>query len=127
MKLPDYKSILIRLLYILPLFIFIYGLVNNLKYLNLNSSFGIKYSYVFTIPILIFTYQSVRNSIIGWIAVMLLYISYLILLIIGLINAYELIGTKYTYIQFFTVCALVIIYMGIGLLYYRFKPKKRVI
>jgi hypothetical protein len=123
----DYKNILIHLLYIIPLIVFIYALVKNLKDLNQISSIGIKYSYVFIIPILIFAYQTLRNSIIGWIAVMLLYLIYLILLIVGLIQTYELIGTKFTYNQFFINSILAIVYLGIGLLYYRFRPKNRII
>jgi hypothetical protein len=127
MRHPDYKNILTRLLYIIPLIVFIYALVKNFKDLNQISSLGIKYTYVFTIPIFIFAYQTFRNSIIGWIAVMLLYFIYLILLIVGLIETYELIGTKFTYNQFFINSILVIVYLGIGLLYIRFRPKNRII
>jgi hypothetical protein len=125
---PKFKNISIRLLYIFPLIIFIILLVKSTSSdLNSNSSFGIKYLYVLIVPIFIFSYQSIRNSIIGWIFVMLLYISYLGLWIYGLIEAFEDIGVKTQFIQYFLWWIPVIIFFGLGFLYFKFRPKSRII
>ena len=121
------KALLIRLLYIVPLIIFIIGLFNSLHELNSTSSLGIKYKYVFTIPILIFTYQSIRNSIVGWILVMLFYFAYLTIWVYGLIDEFLLIGLKYSFGQYFSWWTLVLIYLGLGWIYYKFRPKANLI
>jgi len=117
------KKILIRLLYIIPLIVFIFGFINSIDDLELNSSIGIKYKYVFTIPILIFAYQSIRNSKMGWILVMLLYLAYLLLWISILFEEYSLVGAKYNYGQYFSWWIFVLIYLGLGWIYYKYRPK----
>ena len=127
MKIRNYKSILIRLLYIIPLTIFIYAFLSNWKDLDSVSSVGIKYFYVISIPILIFTYQTIRNSIIGWSLVMILYFSYLTLWVHGLIEEYVNIGAKYTYGQYFSWWIIVVLYLGLGFIYFKYRPRKLII
>ena len=121
MKIPEFKNVLVRLLYIIPLIIFVVVLVMNLN--ELDSRF---FLYVSLVPILIFAYQSIRNSIIGWIAVMMLYVIYLVIWIIYLIAGYHYIPVKTSYVQYFSWWIPIIIYFGVGFLYIKFKPKKRI-
>lgn len=121
------KNSLIRLLYFIPLIIFIFGFIFSLKDLEYDSSLGLKYKYVFGIPILVFAYQTIRNSIIGWTLVMLLYFVYLWIWIWRLIDQYSLIGAKYTYGQYFSWWILVLIYIGLGLIYFKIRPKRLMI
>lgn len=121
------KNLLIRLLYLLPLIIFIIGFINSFNLLDSISSLGIRYKYVFIVPIIIFTYQTIRNSVVGWILVMILYLSYLTIWIYGLIDEFSLIGAKYTYGQYFSWWIFVLGYIGIGWIYFKFRPKKLII
>lgn len=121
------KNLLIRLLYLIPLLIFVFGFIMSRNELDNMSSFGIEYFYIFLIPTIIFLYQTIRNSIIGWVLVLILYLTYLGIWIKGLIEMYDLVGAKYEYSQYFTLWILVIIYLGIGLIYYIYRPKKKLI
>jgi hypothetical protein len=122
MKKLEIKNILIRLLYIIPLIIFVFILVTSI------NEFDKAIIYYFSIiPILIFGYQSIRNSIVGWIAVMILYVLYLIIWVSSLIAYYQNIPGKTSYTQYFSWWILIIIYIGIGLLYFKFRPKNRII
>jgi len=127
MKIRNYKSILIRLLYIIPLTIFIYALLSNWKDLDSESSFGIKYLYVTIVPIMIFAYQSIRNSIVGWILVIFLYMSYLTLLINELIEDYANVDIKFSHGQYLSSWIFVIMYLGLGFIYYKYRPRKLII
>ena len=122
-----HKAIFIRLLYIIPLILFIIGLFNSLDELNSTSSLGIKYKYVFIFSIVIFSYQSIRNSRVGWALVMLLYLSFLTIWVYGLIDGFSMVGAKYTYGQYFSWWIWVLIYLGIGWIYYKFRPKTNLI
>lgn len=121
------KNVLIRLLYLIPLLFFMIGLITSFDIMNSFCSLGIKYKYVFMLPIIIFTYQTIRNSLIGWILVMILYLSYLTIWIYGLIDKFSMIGAKYTYGQYFSWWFFVLIYIGIGVIYIKFRPKKLII
>lgn len=117
------KNILTRFLYIIPLTIFIVGLISNWKNLDFYSSFGIKYKYIFAVPIIIFLYQSIRNSKLGWILVVLLYLTFLITWIINLVDCYNLIGLKYSIAEYLSWYIFVLVYLGLGSIYYKFRPK----
>jgi len=119
------KNKLIRLLYVIPLLIFVFGFITSRNEFNSLSSFGVKYLYIFLIPTIIFSYQTIRYSIAGWILIMILYLAYLGIWVKGLIEMYDLVGGKHSYGQYFTLWILVIIYLGIGLIYYIYRPKKR--
>ena len=121
------KNILIRLLYVIPLLIFVFGFIKGRDELNSVSSFGVEYFYIFLIPTIIFLYQTIRNSIVGWILVLILYLTYLVIWVKGLIEMYDLVGGKHDYSQYIILWIFVIFYLGIGLIYYKYRPKKRLI
>lgn len=121
------KDILIRMLYLFPLIMFVVGLIKSLKELDFESSLGIEYKYVFVIPIIIFTYQTIRNSKLGWTLVMILYVTYLSIWTYRLIGAFSLVDMKYTIGQYISFWFFLLIYIGIGLIYYKFRPKEMII
>ena len=121
------NNLLIRFLYLIPLAIFVFTIIGERSNLNAYSSFNIKYLYVYLIPIVIFGYQSIRNSKLGWILVMLLYSTFLVDWIYRLLGQYSMIGGKYTYEQYFSWWIFVILYLGLGYVYFKFRPKELMI
>lgn len=121
------RGVWLKLLYFIPFLIFIFGLITSWSELYSVSSFGIQYLYVFLIPTIIFAYQGIRNSIIGWVAVMILYTLFLIEWIIGLVQAYSLVGAKTSVRQYITIWVFVLFYLGIGVIYINARPKKKLI
>ena len=121
------NNFLTRLLYIIPLCIFIFALISNWNDLSLNSSLGIKYSYILIIPSIIFAYQTIRNSIIGWILVMLMYLSFLALWSYTLIEAFSLVGAKHSIGQYITWWIFVMFYLILGFLYFKYRSRKRIL
>ena len=112
----------LRILYILPALIFLFTFITNLNGLNQWSSLGIEVKYVLIIPLLIFIYQSLRNSIVGWILVMLLYFVYLIILTFNLLHIeWENSGVLGLY------AFIILIYLFIGFLYFIIRPKEKII
>ena len=124
---PKIKALLIRLLYFVPLTLFILMFIGEWRNLNEYSSFKIKYLYVYLIPIVIFTYQTIRNSRLGWILVMVLYLLFLFDWIYRLIEQYSMIGGKFTSEQYFLWWIFVLIYVGIGIVYIKFRPKNLIV
>ncbi len=124
---PRKKELLIRLLYFIPLTLFVLMFIGEWGNLNEYSSFKIKYLYVYLIPIVIFTYQTIRNSRLGWILVMILYLLFLFNWIYRLIEQYSTIGGRYTSGHYFLLWIFVLIYVGIGIVYIKFRPKKLII
>ena len=119
-KIKSWKYL--RIFYIFPALIFLVAIITNLKELHQMSSLGIEVKYVLIIPLVIFIYQSLRNSIVGWILVLLLYFIYLFLLIINLLNIeWEYSGVLGLYIF------IILIYLVIGLLYFIIRPKEKII
>lgn len=121
------KELLIRLLYFVPLTLFILMFIGEWRNLNEYSSFKIKYFYVYLIPIIIFAYQTIRNSRLGWILVMVLYLLFLFDWIYRVIGQYSMIGGKLTSGQYFSWWIFVLIYVGIGIVYIKFRPKNLII
>ena len=119
------KEVLIRLLYVIPLLLFTTELFYSLDSLNSTTSFGIKYKYAFIFPIFIFAYQSIRNSKLGWFLVLSLYLTFLTIWVIRLIEAFSMVGAKFTYGQYLLFWVFVLLYLGIGFVYYKFRPKTR--
>lgn len=124
---PRIKQILVRLLYFVPLSLFILMFIGEWRNLNELSSYKIKYFYVYLIPVIIFAYQTIRNSRFGWTLVMVLYLIFLFDWIYRLIGQYSMIGGKFTSGQYFSWWIFVLIYIGIGMIYIIFRPKKLII
>jgi len=118
------QNILIRLLYFIPLTIFVFAIIGERRNLNDYSSFNVKYFYVYLIPIIIFGYQTIRNSKLGWILVMLLYTLFLADWIYRLLGQYSIVGGKFTDGQYFSWWIFVLLYLGLGYVYFRFRPKE---
>jgi len=121
---PRIKEILIRLLYFVPLSLFILMFIGERRNLDELSSYKIKYFYIYLIPVIIFAYQTIRNSRFGWTLVMVLYLIFLFDWIYRLIGQYSMIGGKFTSGQYFSWWIFVLIYIGIGMIYIKFRPKK---
>lgn len=124
---PRIKQILVRLLYFVPLTLFILMFIGEWRNLDELSSYKIKYFYVYLIPVIIFAYQTIRNSRFGWTLVMVLYLIFLFDWIYRLIGQYSMIGGKFTSGQYFSWWIFVLIYIGIGMIYIKFRPKKLII
>ncbi len=118
-------NILSRLLYIIPLGLFLYVLIASWGELDNTSRFGIPDLYVLLLPVLIFGYQAISNSIVGWILVIILYLLFLFYWISGLIKAYELVGAKHDHSQYYTWWIFVILYLTLGFLYIKVRPKSK--
>jgi len=114
-----------RLFYIIPAIIFVYLMVSNFRDLNNLSSLGLKYWIIFLIPSLIFIYQSIRYSQIGWFLTMILYCLYLILMFIGSYEIYILTPVKYDYGTFFFYFCFILIYLVIGYVFFKMRPSKK--
>ena len=76
---------------------------------------------------IVFLYQSIRNSIIGWGLVMILYMAFLYLLGDGIIDSYYDIGAKIDKQTFVIQILIGLVFMGLGYLYWKIRPKKRLI
>jgi len=101
------------------------SMVLNFRDLNNLSSLGLKYWIIFLIPSLIFIYQSIRYSQIGWFLTMILYCLYLILMFIGSYEIYILIPAKYDYGIFFYYFCFILIYLVIGYVFLKLRPSKK--
>ena len=121
------KDILIRLLYFIPFTIFLLTLIGERDNLSEYSSFNIKYLYVYLTPMIIFGYQTLRNSRLGWILVMVLYILFLVQWVCNLIGQLPVIDSKFTYGEYFSFWILVLIYLCAGYLYFKFRPKEKIV
>jgi hypothetical protein len=83
--------------------------------------------FILLVPIAVFAYQSIRNSLFGWIAVMAIYLIFLVFWIIGLIEAYDLVGAKHDINQYLSWWTYVFIYLVIGFLYLKILPREKTI
>jgi hypothetical protein len=118
------KPFLIRLLYIIPLLIFAYAFIEQL--ILVDERFR-KIDYIVLTAMIIFLYQSIRNSIVGLILAMFLYIVFLFYIGKGLVWSFGQIGAKIDTKGFLIQCVFILIYLGIGLVYWKIRPKNKVI
>ncbi|NHB70415.1 hypothetical protein [Perlabentimonas gracilis] len=118
------KTFLIRLLYIIPFLIFAYAFIEQL--ILVEERFR-KIDYKVLIPMIIFLYQSIRNSIVGWILIVLLYLAFLYLIIEGIIRSIEYLGGKTDLNILIFQFAFALIYLGLSIIYWKIRPKNRLI
>jgi hypothetical protein len=118
------KNILLRLFYIIPFLLFAYALIEELFLVDERFR---RVDYVVIISTTIFLYQSIRNSIIGWILAMILYLIFLYMLGEGIVRSINYLGGKIDLRTFIIQCGLVLIYLGLGFLYWKIRPRKRII
>lgn len=118
------KNLLIRIFYIIPFLIFAYAFVDELFIVDKRFQ---QVDYKVVIPMIIFLYQSIRNSISGWILVILLYLMFMYLLGDGIVNSYYDLGAKIDKQTFIIQIAIGLLFLGFGYLYWRIRPKKRLI
>ena len=118
------KNILIRICYVFPFLLFAYTIVEDL--LLLDKQFR-QVEIMVVIATAIFLYQSIRNSIIGWVLVMILYSVFLYFIAIGIYTTSGDLGGKIDKNTFLIQCVFAIIYTGLGYLYWKIRPKKRLI
>ncbi len=118
------KNILIRICYIIPFLIFAYAFIEE-GFLT-DDRFR-QFDYKIIIPMIVFLYQSIRNSIIGWILAMILYVVFLYLLGDGIIDSYYDLGPKFDKQTFVIQILIGLLFMGLGYLYWKIRQKKRLI
>lgn len=118
------KTFLIRLLYIIPFLIFAYAFIEQL--ILVEERFR-KIDYKVLIPMIIFLYQSIRNSIVGWILIVLLYLAFLYLIIEGIIRSIEYLGGKTDLDILIFQFVFALIYLGLSIIYWKIRPKNRLI
>jgi len=118
------KNMLIRICYIIPFLIFAYAFID--EFFIVDKRFQ-QVDYKIVIPMIIFLYQSIRNSISGWILAMLLYLMFMYLLGEGIVNSYYDLGAKIDKQTFIIQIAIGLLFLGLGYLYWRIRPKKRLI
>lgn len=118
------KNILIRICYLIPFLLFLYTIFEELVLIDkeLRQTEGMVY-----VAATIFLFQSIRNSIIGWVLIMLLYLAFLYFVVIGIYSSIQNWGGKIDEHAFKFQCGFAIIYLGLGFLYWRIRPKKRLI
>ena len=78
-------------------------------------------------PLIVFLYQSIRNSIIGWGAAMILYLIFLYLIGDGILSSIDSLGAKIDTQTFVIQILLGLGFLGLGYLYWKIRPKKRLI
>jgi len=122
-----FQNILARLLYVIPLIVFILVFIFNVDDMKLVGSYGIRYYLVFSFPIIVFGYQSIRKSVIGWILVMILYLVFLAHWIKVLIEIHYLVSVIYSIDHYIFCWSFLLVYLVIGWIYFKFRPKKPII
>jgi len=118
------KDILLRLFYVIPFLFFTYAFI--LESFFVEERFR-RVDYVVVIAMTIFLFQSIRNSIVGWILAMVLYLIFLYMLGEGIVRSINYLGAKMDMRTLIIQCGFVLIYLGLGFLYWKIRPKKRII
>ncbi len=118
------KNSLIRICYIIPFMIFAYTFIDE-KFL-VDERFR-KVDLWIVIPMFVFLYQLIRNSIVGWGAAMVLYLIFLYLIVEGILHSIGSHGAMIDKQTFMIQIVFGILYFGLGYLYWKIRPKKRLI
>ena len=118
------QNILIRICYIIPFLIFAYAFIEELFLVDERFR---QADIMIIAPMIIFLYQSIRNSIIGWGLIMILYLIFLYMLGEGIVSSISLLGAKIDKQTFIIQLGLGLLFLGLGYLYWKIRPKKRLI
>lgn len=118
------KNILIRICYIIPFMIFANTFIEE-RFL-FDERFR-QVDFWVVIPMIIFLYQSIRNSIVGWVSAMILYLIFLYLIGSGIVGSNDSLGTKTDKQTFIIQIVIGLLFMGLGYLYWNIRPKKRIV
>jgi len=118
------KNILIRICYIIPFLLFTYTFIDE-RFL-VDERFR-KVDLWIVISMIVFFYQSIRNSILGWLSSMILYLIFLFMISKGIFSSIEDLGAKIDMQGFIVQCLLIFMYLGLGFLYWKIRPKERLI
>lgn len=118
------KNILIRICYIIPFLLFAYAFIE--EGFLMEERFR-QFDFWIIAPLIVFLYQSIRNSIIGWGAAMILYLIFLYLIGDGILSSIDSLGAKIDTQTFVIQILIGLVFMGLGYLYWRIRPKKRLI
>lgn len=118
------KNILIRICYIIPFLLFAYAFIE--EGFLMEERFR-QFDFWIIAPLIVFLYQSIRNSIIGWGAAMILYLIFLYLIGDGILSSIDSLGAKIDTQTFVIQLLIGLVFMGLGYLYWRIRPKKRLI
>lgn len=110
-------------LYMVPAIIFMYLLIDYYDRWYFESSFGVSYLFLFSSGFIIFLYQALRNSLLGWFFCLLLYLIYLKNLIFEFQNLYP-VKTDASTLWYFGL--FFFLYILFGLVYWSIRPEKRV-
>jgi hypothetical protein len=116
-----------RLAYIIPATIFLWLFIGYSDKWTSESSFQLTYFYLLGSVMLIFTYQSIRNSILGWLLVFWLYLIYGFWLCQEFQNWWRLIPAKSDPDNIYNWLLFGFIYLLIGLFYWLIRPYRRYI
>jgi hypothetical protein len=118
------KNILIRICYIIPFLLFAFAFIE--EGFLMEERFR-KFDFWIIAPLIVFLYQSIRNSIIGWGAAMILYLIFLYLIGNGILSSIDSLGAKIDTQTFVIQILIGLVFMGLGYLYWKIRPKKRLI
>lgn len=118
------KNILIRICYIIPFLLFAYAFIE--EGFLMEERFR-QFDFWIIAPLIVFLYQSIRNSIIGWGVSMILYLIFLYLIGAGILSSIDSLGAKIDTQTFVIQLLIGLVFMGLGYLYWRIRPKKRLI
>ncbi len=116
---------LTRLFYLIPGCIFLYLILENHDQWYHASSLNVPLLTLFGIPAIIFAYQGIRNSILGWWLVLVLYMIYGLEMIQRVVDWYSLVGAKNDLSDIPYWLLFLIIYLLVGVLLVIMKPRER--
>jgi len=118
------KKVLIRLCYIIPFLAFAFTFIDELFFVDERFQ---EIDFWIITPMIVFLYQSIRNSIIGWGAAMILYLIFLYLIGEGILRSIDYLGAKIDKQTFMIQIAIGLLFLGLGYLYWKIRPRKRLI
>jgi len=126
-KLLKERKFWARIFYLFPSIIFTIGMYNVIKNFDGNFNSFLLYNWIVIVPFLIFIYQFVRNSLIGWVLVDILYLAYWIMLIEPISEFKDWYGSKYDFDELIVFILMLLFYAGISIVLWLIRPRKRII